>query len=513
MKVPCAVAVLVLALCAVEVASIHPHNKDLETLIETRSQVQERYSSSEHLKAVDAAWTQAKADPGIDPVAKTIDSFHLNALVTVKVGEAAAINGDFIGPQGGEKHLCDMTIAQIKTWYEGADGAANEKKFDQKKFQRIDSVIQWELQAKTAAEYQSQGKDRDQDFARSTHNPPQQPFLGNKAARDKADSYYEDILVKKSTYMEGAKSNMDHFRAGGCAQRAVGTIFTEAYNRAQAAMKEKDAKKKKAGLEGAMKYLTLAVHFASDQFAAGHMRTPRDALPRACMIQAAGHGLSKCMHDEDNEYGLQVDYHSPADGKVSGSGTAYGDEYYDDPRNSGNKAKLLECMKAFFVKTFTPAKKLDPNYPKCFPTVSDKHNRPAMFKVDAKGKAMIREPLFVGGKAVPVDHVVTYSPLSDADNNCVALFLVCAAVRPAIQKFMTKTMQAVIAAQNFMHKTEDLAKKAGAKLEQGWHAVEHKAVEIAHKAGQAVGAAGKELKADATKAGLAISNLFRRLWP
>ncbi|MES2504027.1 MAG: phospholipase [Myxococcota bacterium] len=84
----------------------------------------------------------------------------------------------------------------------------------------------------------------------------------------------------------------------------------------------------------------FACHFLSDRFAAGHIRTPRDYLALNVTPAFVGSLLAGFMHDEENLAGVHVV------NEYGDRWIAYGDERYQDPLNSTNKAMMLKALQA-----------------------------------------------------------------------------------------------------------------------------------------------------------------------
>jgi hypothetical protein len=66
------------------------------------------------------------------------------------------------------------------------------------------------------------------------------------------------------------------------------------------------AAKSPADMDRALLLEAAALHYYSDMFAAGHLRTPRKRLSEFCADPAVGNLMAKCGHDEDGYLGLNV---------------------------------------------------------------------------------------------------------------------------------------------------------------------------------------------------------------
>ncbi|RHZ46473.1 uncharacterized protein CDV56_103736 [Aspergillus thermomutatus] len=139
-------------------------------------------------------------------------------------------------------------------------------------------------------------------------------------------SKYRPIGSGKPDYLRLAKSNLDHFGEGA----------RMAYDAGHSLALEVAAKGTPQALELGYAMNAFADHFLEDQFAAGHLRTPRKAL--------SGIGVSdlcsKYMHDEDNAIGLQV---SNPHGETW---TAYGDKKLLTGDDAENQKRCHQALMA-----------------------------------------------------------------------------------------------------------------------------------------------------------------------
>lgn len=133
-------------------------------------------------------------------------------------------------------------------------------------------------------------------------------------------------------YMDLANNNYDHF--ADFAQTAYTTGHHLAIREAASAHQSLDTKR----LEFAYAMDAFACHFLSDRFSAGHMRTPRKALPDNVTPSITGSLLAGYMHNEEDVYGLHV--HN----KRGDVWIAYGDRSYFNDNNSQNAALTLEAL-------------------------------------------------------------------------------------------------------------------------------------------------------------------------
>lgn len=104
---------------------------------------------------------------------------------------------------------------------------------------------------------------------------------------------------------------------------------------------------KRVDLEKAYAMEAFAAHFLSDHYAAGHLRTPREALKNKISPAILGTLLAEYMHYEENKYGVEV--HN----KQGDSWRAYGDFSYFNPFNGTNKQMLTAILQQSADEVFT----------------------------------------------------------------------------------------------------------------------------------------------------------------
>ncbi|KAF9888251.1 hypothetical protein FE257_008820 [Aspergillus nanangensis] len=186
-------------------------------------------------------------------------------------------------------------------------------------------------------------------------------------------SKYRPVGSGKPDYLELAKSNFDHFGEGA----------RMAYDAGHSLALDVACKGTPEALELAYAMNAFADHFLEDQFAAGHLRTPRKAL--------SGVGISdlcaKYMHDEDNAIGLRV---SNPHGE---SWTAYGDKKLltdDDAENQKRCHRALMASADEVYDAWTSRKPTPIALFKAWdhaPTLQSAHaqqNHQALFNSDAQ---------------------------------------------------------------------------------------------------------------------------------
>jgi hypothetical protein len=119
------------------------------------------------------------------------------------------------------------------------------------------------------------------------------------------DLYMYDRRIYPGIYMKQADmllANVDHF--GSCAELTFGAINTEIATRAEWTLNDR------------LFFFSYSLHFYTDQFSAGHILTPRQALLSICsdgssfgleILKGVTAGASaNAMHDEININGLPV---------------------------------------------------------------------------------------------------------------------------------------------------------------------------------------------------------------
>jgi len=102
----------------------------------------------------------------------------------------------------------------------------------------------------------------------------------------------------------------------------------------------------KARLMKAYAMNAFASHYLTDYFAAGHIRTPRVALPEQVTPSIIGALLSKYMHDEENAYGLSV--HN----QRGNTWNAYGDGYLHAKQHQAAVRIIVDALQASVDEIF-----------------------------------------------------------------------------------------------------------------------------------------------------------------
>ncbi len=94
----------------------------------------------------------------------------------------------------------------------------------------------------------------------------------------------------------------------------------------------------KIDLEQAYAMEAFAAHFLSDQFAAGHIRTPKEELKEKITPAVLGALLANYMHHEENKFGIQVT------NDLGDQWTTYGDQSSFNQFNQTNQHMLLRAL-------------------------------------------------------------------------------------------------------------------------------------------------------------------------
>jgi hypothetical protein len=141
-------------------------------------------------------------------------------------------------------------------------------------------------------------------------------------------------------YVSLAVTNWDHFSYDGRAWSAYAAGHTLALLKAQeshqAALSSSSASLVLARYAYSLE--AFALHFLTDAFSSGHMRTPRKKFPEVCTPSDIGSYLSRYQHDEECRYGLNV---TNQDGR---RWRAYGDKKYLDDVNAVSREVCVACV-------------------------------------------------------------------------------------------------------------------------------------------------------------------------
>ena len=133
-------------------------------------------------------------------------------------------------------------------------------------------------------------------------------------------------------YLLLAMENYDHFSPNNLIAYKIG--HKVALNQALKAKKSGNRR----DLELAYAMDAFACHFLADNFAAGHIRTPRSELKEKITPAVLGSLLANYMHNEENIQGIHV-------GNALGEQwIVYGDFSYFNPLNRLNRKMLLKTL-------------------------------------------------------------------------------------------------------------------------------------------------------------------------
>lgn len=142
----------------------------------------------------------------------------------------------------------------------------------------------------------------------------------------------ETWLASQGRYLKIAAENYDHFGEQAWLSYVAGH---------QAAIKvalKARAENQPAELELAYAMDAFAIHFATDRFSAGHMRTPRMQLPKQVTPSVVGSILINYMHNEESRFGLHV--HN----QLGEHWVAYGDSALFNPNDTLNQAHVTQFI-------------------------------------------------------------------------------------------------------------------------------------------------------------------------
>lgn len=151
----------------------------------------------------------------------------------------------------------------------------------------------------------------------------------------------KNYWIKPGRYVKLAAQDYSHF--SDHAWRVYLTGHNLAVDEAIAARKTGDIKK----LEHAYAVNAFACHYLSDEFAAGHLRTPRYELSKYVTPAVVGSILSAYMHTEENQNSLHV-HNARGDHWI-----AWGDKFYFVPGNNENRKILQTALQKSADHIFT----------------------------------------------------------------------------------------------------------------------------------------------------------------
>ena len=131
----------------------------------------------------------------------------------------------------------------------------------------------------------------------------------------------------------------------------------------------------------------FALHYLTDLFSSGHIRTPRRELFDASKTQTTAGFSANAMHDEDGYYGLKVK-------NEHAEWIAYGDYSYFSPRNIDNRRQINLAIQASIDEVWDAYR--TGNAPKEFHAMkyipkAASGNHPPLFKFDKPGETLVRD--------------------------------------------------------------------------------------------------------------------------
>lgn len=177
---------------------------------------------------------------------------------------------------------------------------------------------------------------------------------------------YSADLIERGRVIEKFKpdigqllvDNSDHFFVNAKEVYFIG--HNEAIRIAQEAGRENDLEK----LKDAYAHDAYACHFLEDLFAAGHIRNQRGALElffintlncSKSIAKAFAGLLTAAQHERDGNEGLNVS------SEENGCWRVYGDGCFFSPKNSGNKAKVVQATQRSIDEVYQAYR--NPNLP------------------------------------------------------------------------------------------------------------------------------------------------------
>lgn len=194
-------------------------------------------------------------------------------------------------------------------------------------------------------------------------------FIRTKTLYTVASGAFFAPSYEFTTLLEG---NFDHF--GKAAIKAYKIGHRIALEKARSASHLRDVHM----LNLAYAYEAFSLHFLTDQFASGHIRTPRKELYEDAFFSKTAGLAANAMHDEENYHGLNVT------NKKGLKWKAYGDFAYFSPRNSINRQQIKNAIQASVDEIWKAFNKgVIPAYYSALdevPIVSEKNYSP-LFKV------------------------------------------------------------------------------------------------------------------------------------
>jgi len=144
---------------------------------------------------------------------------------------------------------------------------------------------------------------------------------------------HESPWLPRGDFLLAAQENFDHFSSGNCTWKA----YSIGHALAREMARDPDANLSQKTL--AYAYEAFSLHFLSDAFSSGHIRTPRVEIRKYVEgPSTVGDLLASWMHDEDSRLGLNVT------NRRGDQWVAFGDSCLFDPPSARHAELVLEAM-------------------------------------------------------------------------------------------------------------------------------------------------------------------------
>ncbi len=158
------------------------------------------------------------------------------------------------------------------------------------------------------------------------------------AGHDEYVETIDEIECCGPNYLAELEQNFDHFAPDAWVAYKTGHQIAMKMAKKSHDLKESDPAKAKQYLETAYAIEAYALHYATDNFSAGHIRVPRRALVNKFGAQIGG-ALSNSMHDEDSKFSIK------AKNARGDEWVCYGDGQLNNPLNARSKELVSELVK------------------------------------------------------------------------------------------------------------------------------------------------------------------------
>ncbi len=160
-------------------------------------------------------------------------------------------------------------------------------------------------------------------------------------ARENDNEYKEtvkDVICCGTTFLTLLEENYDHFAPDAWFAYKAGHEKALELAKVSHDLRSEQPAKAKKYLETAYAIEGFACHYVSDNFSAGHIRTPRRGLVELFGNEIGG-ALSNSMHDEENAAGIAVK-NARGDEWI-----CFGDGNLNSIQNTKNKEMVIELVK------------------------------------------------------------------------------------------------------------------------------------------------------------------------